>query len=473
MSLHNRAGFMLIDVLIGIVLFGMFMTAIGTSMLFNQRSFLSTGDRMRAVFLAEAGLEAARSVRYEDFSQLSAGTYGMQIGVDGLWNLAGTGTVTSDNYTTTITIAPIDSNTFSAVAATSWDFGMQRAGTITATTELTHWNQVKPLGNWATISRQGLYIDGGTPGFNSVTVSGDYAYITSSAGAGLYVFDISDPATPTRVASSFSLGAAGYRTVVDGTSLYVATGDTGSEVRSYNITLPSSLSAGNLIASANVPGDDRVRALGVFNDTVLVGATEDVTTHHELYSYSTALVLLDSLDNAGSFLDMYLADGYAYLASGQDVAELRVVDIFDPANLEDAAGVGYNLTDVYDGIAIARSGTGILLGRMNGAIIEELILFDNALSTVPSPPPGPFYYEVGGEVTGIAIDPSGTYGFLSSDASSKEFSAVRINSLVAGKPAEAGSYDSDQGFGRGLFYDMQRDRIFLISDSSLEILQPS
>lgn len=463
----------MLDALIGVVVFGLFIVAVGASLLFSQRGFLASGDHMRGAFLAEESLEALRTIRDADFILLTAGTYGVQVGPAGTWQLASSGSTTSDGYTSIVTITLPQEDTVQATARTSWNHGNGRSGSVLLTTEITNWQVEQPIGNWNSVSQQGAYTDIGVL-FTKVIVKDEYAYVTSGDTAGLYIFDVSNLSNPVRVASSFSLGAAGYDLLTIGDVLYVLTADTSAELQSYNISSPTSLSAGNLLDQKNIPGDDRARSLAYFNGTLFVGARED-GTEHELYSYSASegtLSLLDSLDNAGGFMDLSIHQAYAYSANTQDVSELRVVDVFDPADLSDAPGVGYNVTDVYDGNAVATYGTAAFLGRLDGSSIEELVMFDIADSIVPSPPPGPWYYEVGGNAEDIAAEPGGRYLFLASSHPSKELQVIDPTLLSHGQPAEMTYYDSPNGAAKGVYYDILKDRVFLATNDAFEIIQP-
>ncbi len=468
-----HSGFMMLDALIGTVVFGLFIVAVGSSLLFSQRGFLASGDHMRGAFLAERSLEALRTMRDDDFSLLTAGTHGVRIGSGNKWELTSSGTTTADGYTSTVTITVPSSDTVQAAARTSWNHGLGRSGSVVLTTQVTNWRIEQPIGNWASVSQQGAYTDIGVL-FNKVAVSGNYAFVTTGASPGLYVFDVSNLASPTRVASAFTLGEQGHDLLIVGDVLYIITGHASAELRSYDISTPTSLAVSDLIDEVDMNGDSRARSLGYFNGSLFVGARED-GVEHELYSYTASggnFTLLDSYDNAGGFMDLKIHQAYAYSGNTQDVSELRVMDIFDPANLVDAPGVGYNVTDIYDGNAIETYGTAAFLGRLDGSSIEEFVMFDIADSVVPSPPPGPWYYEVGGNAEDIVVEPGGRYVFLASGHPAKELQVIDPNLLSGGKPAELDYYDSPNGAAKGVFYDMLKDRVFLATNDAFEIIQP-
>ena len=93
--------------------------------------------------------------------------------------LTETPTETSDGYQVAITLTEQSENQFEAVARASWNFGQTRSGSVVIRTELTNWRRVNEIGNWASVSLQGSYIDAGTPLFNKVVTRGDYAFVTS------------------------------------------------------------------------------------------------------------------------------------------------------------------------------------------------------------------------------------------------------------------------------------------------------
>ncbi|PIR49647.1 hypothetical protein COU79_03800, partial [Candidatus Peregrinibacteria bacterium CG10_big_fil_rev_8_21_14_0_10_54_7] len=126
---------MMLDALLGVVVFGLFIIAVGSSLLFSQRGFLASGDHMRGAFLAEQSLEALRTMRDQDFSLLTEGDHGVRVGLGGTWELTESGATTSDGYASHVTIAASGADTVFAVAQTAWNHGMGRSGSVVLTTE--------------------------------------------------------------------------------------------------------------------------------------------------------------------------------------------------------------------------------------------------------------------------------------------------------------------------------------------------
>jgi hypothetical protein len=324
----------------------------------------------------------------------------------------------------------------------------------------------------------GAYVDDDTPLFNNAAAMESYAFVTSETsdgGAGLYVFDITDTSSPQQVASTFNLGHAGYDILIVGTNLYVVTGDSGNEVRIYDITTPSTLSSDDLVASIDIPGTSKARTIAYYDDTLYVASQED-TGQSEIYTYDVSdlgsISQLDNLNDPGSsFSDVRLHNGYAYLASSMDTMELRIVDVFDPADLQFAAGGGYNVTDTPDGTSIAALGDYVLLGRNQGDVTEELHLFD--ISQSPVPPSAPWNAETGESVNALDADPTSTYAFAANNHDSQELIVLNVATFAAGGNPIVETYDTTTGDGRGVTYDILHDRVFLMTNTAFIILKPS
>ena len=87
-ALKLAKGSLLLEAIIAVGIFAIFLGGIGLSLVLGERSTVASGDRTRAVFLAEQQLEAVRQMRLQNFSMLSAGTHGLvQTGTG--WSFSG------------------------------------------------------------------------------------------------------------------------------------------------------------------------------------------------------------------------------------------------------------------------------------------------------------------------------------------------------------------------------------------------
>ncbi len=113
------------------------ITAIVGALIVGQESVRVSGERARALFFAEEGLEATRNIRDNNFTNLVDGTHGFVLAAN-QWTLSGNSN-TTDGFTRAVTISPIDTKTKTVASTVSWQQTLQRTGTVTLTTRLTNW----------------------------------------------------------------------------------------------------------------------------------------------------------------------------------------------------------------------------------------------------------------------------------------------------------------------------------------------
>jgi hypothetical protein len=76
-----------------------------------------SGNRNRAISIAEEGLEAVRNIRDDSFSNLVVGTHGIN-NSEGEWQFSGSSD-SVDIYTRTVTVSDINSDTKQVTSAVS------------------------------------------------------------------------------------------------------------------------------------------------------------------------------------------------------------------------------------------------------------------------------------------------------------------------------------------------------------------
>lgn len=473
---RHRSGFLLVDILLGVAVFAIIIGALTSGLAFSHREVLGSGDRVRAAYVAEQSLEAVRSIRDQDFAALTEGTHGLTI-QDGLWTLSGTGSVTEAGYNTAVSLANATDDRIAVTVNVSWNFGANRSGNLELHGEVGNWRQTVTPGDWSTVSEDGSYIDDDTPLFNRAVAAGGYLYVTSETsdgGDGLYVFDITDTSNPTRVASSYALSSPAYDIAVSDGYLFVVVGNSSTEIVIYDLSTPETLSASDIVATINVAGSAKARSIAIDGTTLYVGSVSGGSAvSFASYDISdiNSIAALDTYDESENYNSIAVTDGYAYIASGKDTAELRIVDVQSPSNLTIPTASGaYNLTDTANALSIQALNGYALLGRASVSVSEEILLFDISPHVLSSS--GPWNLEAGANVNGIAMDPAATYGFIASENDSKEFSVVNIATFAAGGAPEIATFDTDTGVGRGVYYSWDLDRSILLTNSAIIILQP-
>lgn len=430
------------------------------------------GDRVRAVSMMHEGMEVARAVRDGSFASLTTGQHGYYINASQQWAFTGALVTRTGSYTVSLDISSAGTNWAQVTSLVKWKHGYNRSGSILITGDLTNWRTNTGPGNWSTVALDGSYTAVGSVSYNSAAVSGNYAYVTSETsggGAGLYVFDISNTASPARVASSFSLGSAGYGVAIKGRTLYVLTNDASSEIQVYDITSPTTLSVGNLITSYNLSGSSLGLSLALRGPTLFVGAQQDAT-FKELYAFDVrntgAILPMGNLEISANVNGIALTGTSAFLATSDTAAEMKVVYAQTGTALSFPTNHDYNVTSTEVGRSVFATGTAAILGRQKGSIQEMML----ALTTsVPMSAPGPWYHEGSGSLVGISADPAGCYAFLAADSSKKAFQVANLRDTSL---PELTTYDSTNGPARGIFYDIVRDRAFVLTRGAVLILRP-
>ncbi len=472
---RNSRGSLLLEAVIAVGVFAIFLAGIGLSLVLGERSTVAAGDRTRAVFLASQQLEAVREIRNRDFSLLTSGTHGVKLTKTG-WSFSGS-SILKNGYRSNVVLTTHDTDWTDVLSSVSWNFGNTRSGSVLFESSITNWQKTIPVGNWAAMKKIATSTESGAPEYQKIALSDHYLFISSlqlSGGKGLYIYDISNPAVPVRVATSFDLGASAYGIIAAENRLYIATNSPTQEVQVYDISSPATLSSSNLLRSIDLPGSGYARSIALYGNVLFIGSI-DHPPYDQFTSVQTSetgpMTILDSLAMSGSVLDLSLQDGYAYVANSSNSAELQVVDIFNPSSLQFASGLGIDLPDVQDGNAIATFGTSALIGRLGGATIDELSLYSIADAPVPTPPPGPWTLEIGGDVNALASIVGSKYAFVGGSTGGSQLRVLDTVAMALGAAPTLKTYDAGATI-RGLLYDWQHDRLYGVSPSSLFVFSP-
>lgn len=136
-------GFSLIEIILSSGLLGMFALAFLGVLGFSQESTLRAGQRSRAIFLAEEGIEATRSIRDENFTNLTAGEHGLT--ASNKWGLTDQPDIIND-FTRTLAIADINSQTKQVVSQVSWKQSGGNQVSVSFSTLFTDWRTATSAG---------------------------------------------------------------------------------------------------------------------------------------------------------------------------------------------------------------------------------------------------------------------------------------------------------------------------------------
>lgn len=268
--LRHRRGFLLLEALLGIALFSLFLGAAGLTLLRGQESTETAGDRVRGTEYAQQMLEAARSIRDQNFALLTPGVHGARInGTTGKWELYSTQATFGSGFTSTLTITALDARRVLLTAKTSWGRVPNRQQSVTLQGILTNWSASKTVGNWSSLVMSGSYIHGSLIPYTNIAATGNTAYVTTASPTqGLLVFNVTSAASITN-AATVNIGAAGVAVAVRGYTLYVLTKQSDAEIKAYDIENPL---APVFLTSYDLPGSGQATTIAADGDYLYVGA---------------------------------------------------------------------------------------------------------------------------------------------------------------------------------------------------------
>lgn len=142
-TILNQRGFSLVEILLASGLFAMLVLIFAGVLVFGQESTIRAGQRGRAIFLANEGLEAARSIRDQNFNNLTIGNFGLQS--NGQWSLV-SNSDTNDIFTRTLNIANVDDHTKQITSQVQWTQSGGSVVSVALTTLLTDWQTTPSMG---------------------------------------------------------------------------------------------------------------------------------------------------------------------------------------------------------------------------------------------------------------------------------------------------------------------------------------
>ena len=129
-------GFSPVEVLLAATLFGFLAVALIGAIVYGQQSTANSGDRARAAFLAEEGIEATRNIRDSAFSNVADGTFGLTQ-TSNQWAFSGSSD-TSGIYTRQLNISSTGADRKNITSTVTWPVA---GGTsqISTSSLLTNW----------------------------------------------------------------------------------------------------------------------------------------------------------------------------------------------------------------------------------------------------------------------------------------------------------------------------------------------
>lgn len=137
LSVTNKKGFSLVEALLTAALFSLAAIFVFSILGSGIESTALAGQRIRAVFLAEECMEAARNISKSGYNNLTAGAFGLST-TSNIWNLTGTGDAVGI-YSRNIVISEVNTTTKQVVCTVNWTQNQQRSGSVVLYSHFTNW----------------------------------------------------------------------------------------------------------------------------------------------------------------------------------------------------------------------------------------------------------------------------------------------------------------------------------------------
>ena len=515
----SRQGSLLIDALLSIAIFGMIVAAFSSGITGGQQGTARGGNRTRAVYLAEEGLEAIRAIRDKTngYATISARTLSQDDGIQlvgSTWTIVENPTVIDGIFTRKIVFSSgVDGNSRKVTSTVTWtELPGNLNLNVAVETYLSDWHTdpPPPAPNWAIPVLKGSVLSTAPEDLDGdlefavledIEVSGSYAFAANSSGGGkgLIIYDVTSLTSPL-FKSAVTVSPA-YDIAISGTHAFLATGDPSNELKILNISNPLSVSCSPCAAEVNLTGNDIVRGVSVSGSYLYVAREQ--SNQPELYVYDISnpiaptLVSSTETDSDGA-RHMYAAEGgiggataYVYTATSFTTNELTVTN--RATGEITGGGDAPNISNPQTGESVAVFRGGAFLG-VGGDNQCELFAFNIALNPQdPNAAPAcgsAQAYDVGGDtpeggesVNDIETSLSLNEGFITTDTVrggvNHFFHVLDFSDPTditsAGKKIYDGNITAGYKVSNGLFYRESDHTAFLVGGAGgdLLILQPT
>lgn len=443
----KKEGFSLVEVLLSISLFIFLSLGLISGLTFAVQSNYIIGNKSKALYLLDEGMEAVRAIRDEDFNKLEDGIYGLDSSGTS-WELVSS-VDAIDGFSRLILISTVDESTKRIDITVSWDAGFSLINEVSASKYLTNWRQfVSPNNEWVLPTvLSNLDIPG-----NSPTISQDQTLSIVAVGTttNLHSIDTQDLFNLS-ILDTENVQSDLTDVLIAGDKIFTSGTSNSQEIQIFNldsangqITFNNSI---DLIRNADlnaITADDTnvFFARSSFDELVVVDNTNSLPS------------LISSLDIRNSGNDLVTNGEYIYFGTNSNNSEIVVIDkinsiepiVVENVNLGGNADVTH-LDIINNDLVVGRSGGFLEIYDVSNPIEPNLLGSTS----------------VGGEISDISVDQNSSYVFISSSDTAGEFKTFDVSEPSA--ISVIGSLDTSFSI-KNILFDANQNVVYALTDNS-------
>lgn len=134
----KNKGFSLLELILAITFFSLGSYAIATLLIDSNISTKLSIERTEALLYVKEGVEATKSIRNNNWSDLTDGNHGLD-GSGGSWVFSSSSDYINDKYTRVVGVTSIATSTKQVLVTVEWNLTPTRKSSVILETILTQW----------------------------------------------------------------------------------------------------------------------------------------------------------------------------------------------------------------------------------------------------------------------------------------------------------------------------------------------
>lgn len=301
----------------------------------------SSSKDLQAASLAKEAVDAAKSIRDANWTDLADGVHGLTY-ANGAWGFSGSSDV-SNGFTRTVTVSEVATNEKKVTVNIAWKGAAGQNRSYGFSTMLANWRNLDTTpaggslsGDWHNPVNIGNLLDFGA-GFRGIAedIGGNYLYVAGygsiTSSNELVVVDVSNPLLPV-FRGSINTGVGVNKVAVDdGRKLaFLANASKTSQLQIIDVSNPDSL---KLKKQFGISGNNNTgRSIDLQGNYVYLGTEGPAPAEFNIIDTTNSLspVLKGSVAVGNDINDVEVSGNYAYIASDVDNREVGIIDVSNP-----------------------------------------------------------------------------------------------------------------------------------------------